>query len=170
MLKTSVRCRLAKMSEIDWQFTMFWCLITSLLACKYFDVIFLSQKSGHAFHNRKEIFCWRRKQSGETQSGGEKSQAWWLSEGGDMGHQCSFRGSFRGTSLVAQRVKRLPTMQETRVRSLGQEDSLEKEMATHSSTLAWKITWTEKPGRLQSMGLQRVGHDWATSLHFTGFS
>ena len=53
-----------------------------------------------------------------------------------MGHQCSFRGSFRGTSLVAQRVKRLPTMQETRVRSLGQEDSLEKEMATHSSTLA----------------------------------
>ena len=67
-------------------------------------------------------------------------------------------------SLVAQRVKRLPAMQETWVRSLGQEDPLEKEMATHSSTLAWKIPWTEKPGRLQSMGLQRVGHDWATSL------
>ena len=62
-------------------------------------------------------------------------------------------------SLVAQRVKRLPAMQETWVRSLGQEDPLEKEMATHSSTLAWKIPWTEKPGRLQSMGLQRVGHD-----------
>ena len=62
-------------------------------------------------------------------------------------------------SLVVQRVKRLPAMQETWVRSLGQEDLLEKEMATHSSTLAWKIPWMEKPGRLQSMGLQRVGHD-----------
>ena len=61
--------------------------------------------------------------------------------------------------LVAQRVKRLPAMQETWVRSLGQEEPLEKEMATHSSTLAWKIPWTEKPGRLLSMGLQRVGHD-----------
>ena len=62
-------------------------------------------------------------------------------------------------SLVAQMVKRLPAMQETQVRSLGQEDLLEKEMATHSSALAWKIPWTEEPGRLQSMGLQRVGHD-----------
>ena len=62
------------------------------------------------------------------------------------------------TSLVAQKVKRLPTMQKTRVRSLGGEDLLEKEMATRSSTLAWKIPW-EKPGRLQSMGSQRVGHD-----------
>ena len=56
-------------------------------------------------------------------------------------------------------VKRLPTMQETRVLSLGQEDPLEKEMATHASTLAWKIPWMEEPGRLQSMGSQRVGHD-----------
>ena len=62
-------------------------------------------------------------------------------------------------SLVAQPVKRLPAMQEIRVQSLGQEDPLEEEMVTHSSTLAWKIQWTEKPGRLQSMGLQRVGHD-----------
>ena len=69
------------------------------------------------------------------------------------------------TSLVAQTVKRLPTMQETWVRSLGQDDPLEKEMATHSSSLAWKIPWTEEPGRLQSMGSQRVGHDWATLLH-----
>ena len=60
---------------------------------------------------------------------------------------------------VAQGVKRLPAMQETWVRSLGQEDPLEKEMATHSSTLAWKIPWTEKPARLQSMGSQREGHD-----------
>ena len=56
-------------------------------------------------------------------------------------------------------VKRLPAMQKTWVRSLGREDALEKEMATHSSILAWKIPWTEEPGRLQSMGLQRVGHD-----------
>ena len=55
-------------------------------------------------------------------------------------------------------------MQETWVRSLGQEDPLEKEMTIHSSTLASKIPWTEKPGRLQSMGSQRVGHDWVTSL------
>ena len=67
-----------------------------------------------------------------------------------------------GTSLVAQMVKRLSTMQETQVQSLGQEDRLEKEMAIHSSTIAWKIPWTEEPGRLQSMGLQRVGHDLAT--------
>ena len=56
-------------------------------------------------------------------------------------------------------VKRLPTIQETWVGSLGWEDLLEKEMATHSSILAWKIPWTEEPGRLQSMGLQRVRHD-----------
>ena len=62
-------------------------------------------------------------------------------------------------SLVAQMVKCLPAMQEIRVQSLGREDSLEKEMATHSSPLAWKIPWTEEPGRLQSMGSQRVGHD-----------
>ena len=67
------------------------------------------------------------------------------------------------TSLVAQTVKRLSTMQETWVWSMGWEDPLEKEMAIHSSTIAWKIPWTEEPGRLQSMGSQRVGHDRATS-------
>ena len=65
----------------------------------------------------------------------------------------------RKASLVAQTVTRLPAMRETRARFLGQEDPLEKEMAIHSSTLAWKIPWTEKPDRLQSMGWQRVGHD-----------
>ena len=74
--------------------------------------------------------------------------------------------SFR-TSLVAQMVKRLYTMWHTRVQSLGREDPLEKEMAMHSSTTAWKIPWTEEPSRLQSIGSQRVGHDWATSLTFT---
>ena len=63
------------------------------------------------------------------------------------------------TSLVAQTVKRLSMMWETWVRSLGREDPLEKEMAIHSSTIAWKIPWMEAPGRLQSMGSQRVGHD-----------
>ena len=62
-------------------------------------------------------------------------------------------------SLVAQRVKHLPTMRETWVRSLGQDDPLENEMATHSSTLAWKILWMEEPGRLSSMGSQRAEHD-----------
>ena len=63
------------------------------------------------------------------------------------------------TSLVAQTVKRLSTMRETQIQSLGWEDPLEKEMAIHSSTIAWKIPWTEEPGRLQCMGSQRVGHD-----------
>ena len=62
-------------------------------------------------------------------------------------------------SLVAQSVKNLPAVQETWVQSLGWEDPLEKEMATHSSILAWKISWTEEPGGLQSMGSQRVRHD-----------
>ena len=63
------------------------------------------------------------------------------------------------TSLVAQSLKRQPPMWETWVRSLGLEDPLEKEMATHSSILAWRIPWTEEPGRLQSTDSQRVGHD-----------
>ena len=62
-------------------------------------------------------------------------------------------------SLVAQRLKCLPAMQETWVQSLGREDPLEKEMAAHSSVLAWRIPWTEEPGGLQSMGSQRVRHD-----------
>ena len=61
--------------------------------------------------------------------------------------------------LVAQRLKCLPPMWETWIRSLGQEDPLEKEMATHSSILAWRIPWTEEPGRLQSMGWQTIRHD-----------
>ena len=69
--------------------------------------------------------------------------------------------------LVAQRLKRLPARWETWVQSLGQEDPLEKEIATHSSILAWRIPWMEEPGRLQSTGSQRVRHDWATSLSVT---
>ena len=66
-------------------------------------------------------------------------------------------------SLLAQMVKNLPAIQETWVQSPGAEDALEKEMATHSSILAWRIPWTEEPGRLQSMGSQRGGHSWATT-------
>ena len=70
-----------------------------------------------------------------------------------------------GASLVAQMVKNLPAMQETQVWSLSWDDPLEKGMATHSSILAWRIPWTEGPGKQQSMGLQRVRHDWATNTH-----
>ena len=75
----------------------------------------------------------------------------------EMDHNgCMF---LREASLVAQTVKRLPTMQKTQVQSLGREDLLEKEIATHSSILPWKIPWMEKPGRVQSVGWQRVRHD-----------
>ena len=69
--------------------------------------------------------------------------------------------------MVAQRLKHLPAMWETRVRSLGREDPLEKEMATHSSSLAWRIPWMEEPGGLQSVGSQRVRHDLATKQQWT---
>ena len=71
---------------------------------------------------------------------------------------------FTWTSLVVQMVKNLPATRETWVRSLGWEDPLEKEIATHTSILAWRIPWMEKLGGLQSMGSQRVGHNWVTSL------
>ena len=67
---------------------------------------------------------------------------------------------------MAQMVKCLPTVRETRVQPLGQKDPLEKEMTTHSSILAWKIPWTEEHGRLQPIGSHRVGHDRTTSLSF----
>ena len=71
------------------------------------------------------------------------------------------------SSLVTQMVKNLPAVQESRIRSPDWDDSLEKEIAIHSSILAWKISWTEEPGRLQSMGSQRGGHDWATNTTLT---
>ena len=80
-------------------------------------------------------------------------------------HMCVHIHTYIWASLVTQMVKNLPAMQGIRVQSLGQEDPLEKGMATQSSILAWEIPWTEEPGRLQSMGSQRVGHNWATK-HF----
>ena len=74
-----------------------------------------------------------------------------------------FELRFSCASLVAQLVKNLPAVQEMQVRSLGWEDPMEKEMATHSSILTWKISWAEEPGGLQSTGSQRVGHDWVTN-------
>ena len=71
---------------------------------------------------------------------------------------------------MAQRLKHLPAMREAWVRSLDWEDPLEKEMATHSSILAWRIPWTEEPGGLQSMGLQRVGHDFTFTFTFTFYT
>ena len=78
----------------------------------------------------------------------------------DKGERWNWRKVIgRYASLVAQRLKHLPAMWETQVRSLGWEDPLETGMATHSSILAWRIPWREEPGRLQSTGSQRVGHD-----------
>ena len=67
---------------------------------------------------------------------------------------------------MTQKVKNLPAMQDTQVQSLDQEDPLEKGMATHSSILAWRISWTEEPGGLQSMASQTIGHDWTTNTFF----
>ena len=75
-------------------------------------------------------------------------------------------GVWGQASMVAQMVKGLPAVQETQVQSLGWEDPLEKEMAAHSSTLAWKILWTEEPGRLLSMGSQRVNTTEQLHFHF----
>ena len=108
---------------------------------------------------------------GESQK--KKHLPSFFQDGRDDQTDCvSFRGPINstpltpGASLVAQMVKNLPAIQETWVQSLSREDSLQKEMATHSRTLAWRIPWTEEPGGLQSIGLQRVGHDWATSFYF----
>ena len=75
-----------------------------------------------------------------------------------------------GVSLIAQSVNNLPAIQETQIQYLGQEDTLEKEMETHSNILAWRIPWTEELGGLQSMGSQRVKHDWATNMSLFCFS
>ena len=91
-----------------------------------------------------------------------------LKESRCLGNQQVYIYSFH--LLLAKQVKHLSTVQETRVRALGWEDPLEKEMATHSSTITWKIPWTEEPGRLQSIGSQRVGHDLATSLSLSPYT
>ena len=78
----------------------------------------------------------------------------WVAMSSSNEYMCDLNGA-----LVAQMVKNLPAMQETRVHSLDQKDHLEKGMATHSIIFAWEISWTEEPGGLQSMGLQRVGQD-----------
>ena len=88
-----------------------------------------------------------------------------------MGFKVHYDNHISLASLVAQIVKSPPAMQETRVRSLAWEDPLEKEIVTHSSILAWGIPWTEEPGGLQSLGLQRVGHSFIlththTHTHF----
>ena len=94
-----------------------------------------------------------------TQAHSWHLQRYWVSlAGSNLGGPCL------SSSWVAQMVKCPLTMWKTQVQSLGREDPLEKEMATHSSTLAWKIPWMEEPDRLQSMALQRVRHDWVTSL------
>ena len=84
--------------------------------------------------------------------------------GRSPGEGIGYSLQYSWVSLLAQTVKNTPALQETWVPSLGWEDALEKGKATHSSVLAWRIPWAEEPGRLQSMGSQRVGHDWATNI------
>ena len=76
-----------------------------------------------------------------------------------------YYSAIKNSCLMAQMVKSLSAMHGTQVQSLGQEDPLEKGMLTHSSILAWRIPWTEEPGRLQSLGSQRVGHNWTSKTH-----
>ena len=121
-----------------------------------------------------DLECWELQHFSHWGSSTRLTKQWW-GEGGGNGVRFIFVAVYflsssrcinidtlalQRTSLVAQMVKCLSTMWETWVRSLGQEDPLEKEMAIHSSTISWKIPWTEEPGRLQSMRSQRVGHDW----------
>ena len=89
--------------------------------------------------------------------------------GRSTGEGISSSLQYSWASLVAQMVKNLPAMQETWVWSLSWEDSLQKGMGTPSGILAWRIPRTEEPGRLQSMGLQSIGHNWATFTHFSGY-
>ena len=110
----------------------------------------LLYRPSHPNQDSKKLFCGYQQTDSKFKQKDKRSKTAWYYE--------------RRASLAAQRLKHLPAMQETWVRSLGQEDPLDKEMATHSNILAWRIPWRKEPGRLQSMGSQRVGHDWATSL------
>ena len=116
-----------------------------------------------------ELWCWRRllrapwtaRRSNQLRSSNFKYSL----EGLMLKLKLQYVGHLMKTTSLLEKTL-MPGMWETRVWSLGWEDPLEEEMATHSSTLAWRIPWREEPGRLQSMGSQRVGHDWATSLHY----
>ena len=103
----------------------------------------------------KPKFDWCLRRSGSS----------WKPSNQLLGKCCQILPGISGASLVAQMVKNPPAIQETQVQSLGWEDPLEKGMATHSSILAWRIPWTEEPGGLQSMGLQRIRHDWSNLAH-----
>ena len=118
--------------------------------------------------------CFARKVSSFVRIERNWSSCIWLDSipwGARVLRQILWKMTHRHTppQTVAQTIKRLPAMRETGVRFLGRKDPLEKEMATHASTLPWKIPWTEEPDRLQSIGSQRVRHDWATSLSLFTF-
>ena len=125
------------------------------------------QGSGTQLTNLLEAIFQQTRSESQALSGPEIFLDIWVSQ-----HSWIFRAGPRfpcmemtykhvRASLVAQRIKNLPAIQETWIRSLGLEDPREETKATHSSILAWRIPWTEEPGRLQSMGSQRIAHDWA---------
>ena len=107
---------------------------------------------GSALHNPRSLYHSSTHTTSLSREGPDYRK---VDEADRVGHGISFFGA----SLVAQKLKRRPARWETRVQPLGQEDPLEKETAPHSSILAWRLPWTEEPGKLQSIGLQRVGHN-----------
>ena len=115
-------------------------------------------ESGKSPQEGRELFG-QRSLSGYSPWGEKKLDTTeWLTH--THTHTITLQPKLQGYTLVAQTVKRLPTIQETQVQSLGWEGLLENEIATHSSILAWKMLWMEEPGRLKSMESQRVGHNW----------
>ena len=143
-------------------------LVNHLPAMQETRVQFLGQEDPleKEMSTHSSILAWRipwtEEPSGLQSTGSQRVGGDWETE-----HTCNLTTCANSwTSLVAQTVKRLSTRWETRVWSLGREDPLEKEMSTHSSTIAWKIPWTEEPGRLQSMGSQESGTTERLHFHF----
>ena len=125
--------------------------------------IFLTQGSNAGFLN----YRWILLPSEPPKASSNSCPIMWLTNISSLTTLLLFMFVYiRSGASRAQSVKNLPEVQETKVQSLGQKNPLEKEIENHSSILAWKIPWTEEPGELQSMGLQRVRHDWETKFHF----
>ena len=142
------------------RYNLFNTLFTWFLPSKYFDIWYLGKPPCVLLYRNPWGSSGTSVGKESTCNAGDSGSI--LELGRVPGEGISYPLQYSWASLVAQMVNNLPAMQETWVWSLGWEDPLEKEKATHSSILAWRIPWTEEPGRLQSMGLRRVKHDWVT--------